>query len=168
MRHATNANTRFSPLDQITSGNASQLRVAWTFSTGTDRGQEGAPLVVGDTLYIVTPYPNILYALDLTRPGAPMKWRRQGEYGHGMASGSRPLSGGRAERAIPPQDPPGHECRCMVCAGCCQGDCRCCPARVFAGTRDVADALRVLRFDGHKGQALYLDDAQRLVQPVYD
>ena len=41
------ANTRFSPLNQITSGNANQLRVAWTFSTGTDRGQEGAPLVMG-------------------------------------------------------------------------------------------------------------------------
>jgi lanthanide-dependent methanol dehydrogenase len=68
------ANTRFSPLNQITSANANQLRVAWTFSTGTDRGQEGAPLVIGDTLYVVTPYPNILYALDLTRPGAPMKW----------------------------------------------------------------------------------------------
>jgi lanthanide-dependent methanol dehydrogenase len=68
------ANTRFSPLNQITSANANQLRVAWTFSTGTDRGHEGAPLVIGDTLYVVTPYPNILYALDLTRPGAPMKW----------------------------------------------------------------------------------------------
>src|SRR4051812_28814966 len=68
------ANTRFSPLSQINGGNANQLKVAWTFSTGTDRGQEGAPLVVGDTLYVVTPYPNILYALDLTRPGAPLKW----------------------------------------------------------------------------------------------
>ena len=44
------ANTRFSPLNQITSANANQLRVAWTFSTGTDRGQEGAPLMIGDTL----------------------------------------------------------------------------------------------------------------------
>ncbi len=68
------ANTRFSPLNQITTGNANQLKVAWTFSTGTDRGQEGAPLVVNDTLYVVTPYPNILYALDLTKPGAPLKW----------------------------------------------------------------------------------------------
>ena len=73
------ANTRFSPLNQITSANAKQLRVAWTFSTGVDRGQEAAPLVVGDTMYVVTPYPNILYALDLTRPGAPMKWRYRPE-----------------------------------------------------------------------------------------
>jgi PQQ-dependent dehydrogenase (methanol/ethanol family) len=69
------ANTRFSPLNQIDAGNASRLRVAWTFSTGADRGHEAAPLVVGDTLYVVTPYPNILYALDLTRPGAPIKWK---------------------------------------------------------------------------------------------
>ena len=33
---------------------------------------------------------------------------------------------------------------------------------------DVADALRVLRFDGHKGQPLYFDEAQRLVQPTYE
>jgi lanthanide-dependent methanol dehydrogenase len=47
---------------------------AWTFSTGTDRGHEGAPLVVGDMLDVVTPYPNILYALDLPKPGAPHVW----------------------------------------------------------------------------------------------
>ena len=33
-----------------------------------------APLVVGGTMYIVTPFPNIVYALDLTREGAPAKW----------------------------------------------------------------------------------------------
>ena len=37
-------------------------------------GHEGAPLVVGDTMYVVTPFPNIAYALDLTKPGAPIKW----------------------------------------------------------------------------------------------
>src|SRR4051812_35377478 len=47
---------------------------AWTFSTGVLRGYEGVPLVVGSTLYLVTPYPNILYALDLASPGAPIKW----------------------------------------------------------------------------------------------
>jgi glucose dehydrogenase len=35
----------------------------------------GCPLVVGDTLYVVSPYPNILYALDLSKPGAPLKWK---------------------------------------------------------------------------------------------
>jgi lanthanide-dependent methanol dehydrogenase len=69
------ANTRYSALDQITTDNVKDLRVAWTFSTGVLRGQEAAPLVVDGTMYVVTPYPNILYALDLTQPGAPMKWK---------------------------------------------------------------------------------------------
>lgn len=69
------ASTRFSGLDEINTGNVAQLRVAFTFSTGVNRGQEGAPIVVGDTMYVVTPFPDLLYALDLTRPGAPMKWR---------------------------------------------------------------------------------------------
>src|SRR5215211_2227339 len=57
--------TRYSGLEQITIDNAKDLRVAWTFSTGVNKGHEAAPLVVGDTMYVVTPYPNILYALDL-------------------------------------------------------------------------------------------------------
>jgi alcohol dehydrogenase (cytochrome c) len=68
------ANTRFSPLSEITPDNVAQLRVAWSFSDGTQYGHEGAPLVVGDTMYVVTPYPNVAYALDLTRAGAPIKW----------------------------------------------------------------------------------------------
>jgi len=69
------ASTRFSGLDQITTANAASLKLAWSFSTGVLRGQEAAPLVVGSTMYVVTPYPNILYALDLTKPGAPVKWK---------------------------------------------------------------------------------------------
>lgn len=67
------ANTRYSGLDQINTGNVGQLRLAWTFSTGVLRGHEAAPLVVGDTMYVVTPYPNILHALDLSNSGA-LKW----------------------------------------------------------------------------------------------
>jgi PQQ-dependent dehydrogenase (methanol/ethanol family) len=69
------ASTRFSALDQITPGNVKNLKVAFTFSVGVDRGQEAAPIVVNDTMYVVAPYPNFLYALDLTKPGAPMKWK---------------------------------------------------------------------------------------------
>lgn len=68
------ANTRYSPLAQITPSNVAQLKMAWTFSDGAQFGHEGAPLVVGGVMYVVTPYPNIAYALDLTRPGAPIKW----------------------------------------------------------------------------------------------
>ncbi|GBG12837.1 methanol dehydrogenase [Novimethylophilus kurashikiensis] len=67
------ANTRFSRLNQITTGNVKQLQLAWTFSTGLATGHEAAPLVVGDTMYVVTPYPNYLYALDL-KSGGRLKW----------------------------------------------------------------------------------------------
>jgi len=68
------ASTRYSTLDQINTGNVKNLKLAFTFSTGLVRGHEAAPLVVQNTMYIVTPWPNHLYALDLTKPGAPMKW----------------------------------------------------------------------------------------------
>jgi PQQ-dependent dehydrogenase (methanol/ethanol family) len=71
------ASTRFSTLTQINTGNVASLKLAWTFSTGLTRGHEAAPLVVDNTMYIVTPWPNILYALDLTQPGAPVKWSYQ-------------------------------------------------------------------------------------------
>jgi PQQ-dependent dehydrogenase (methanol/ethanol family) len=69
------ANTRFSDLDQITPENARTLRPAWTFDTGVHRGQEAAPIVVNNTMYVVTPWPNALYAFDLTKPGPAVKWR---------------------------------------------------------------------------------------------
>jgi PQQ-dependent dehydrogenase (methanol/ethanol family) len=69
------ANTRYSDLAEINTENVKNLQVAFTFSTGVNRGQESAPLVVGSTMYVLSPYPNILYALDLAQPGAPMKWQ---------------------------------------------------------------------------------------------
>src|SRR5262249_9347169 len=68
------ANTRFSPLDQINTGNAKNLKVVTTFSTGVPFGHEGQPLVVNNTMYVVTPYPNNLIAVDLTKPGGAIKW----------------------------------------------------------------------------------------------
>ncbi len=68
------ASTRYSTLTQITIDNVQSLKTAFTFSTGTTHGNEAAPLVVNNTMYIVTPFPNDLYALDLTKPGAPVKW----------------------------------------------------------------------------------------------
>ncbi len=59
------AGWRYSKLNQINSDNVGKLQVAWTFSTGVLRGHEGAPLVIGDTMYVQTPFPNIVYALDL-------------------------------------------------------------------------------------------------------
>ncbi|WP_084536870.1 methanol/ethanol family PQQ-dependent dehydrogenase [Azospirillum halopraeferens] len=60
---------RYSPLDQINKDNVKNLKVAWTFSTGVLRGHEGGPLVIGDVMYFSTPFPNIVYALDLNDNG---------------------------------------------------------------------------------------------------
>lgn len=59
------ANTGFSHLKQIDQTNINNLKLAWTFSTGVNRGHEGSPLVVGDIMYVHTPFPNNIYALDL-------------------------------------------------------------------------------------------------------
>jgi PQQ-dependent dehydrogenase (methanol/ethanol family) len=63
------ANRRYSELDQINSENVRTLAPAWTFSTGVLRGHEGGPLIIGDILYFNTPFPNIVYALDLNKEG---------------------------------------------------------------------------------------------------
>jgi PQQ-dependent dehydrogenase (methanol/ethanol family) len=73
------SSSRFSELDQITVANAKNLHAAWTFSTGVLRGHEGSPLVVQNTMYLVTPYPNVSYALDLTKEGQPLKWKARPE-----------------------------------------------------------------------------------------
>jgi glucose dehydrogenase len=65
------ASTRYSELADVNAGNVASLQVTFTFATGVLRGHEAPPLVVGSTMYVLTPYPNILYALDLSQPGAP-------------------------------------------------------------------------------------------------
>lgn len=59
------ANTRFSKLDRITPANVKTLRLVWSAKTGVLRGHEAAPIVVGDSMYVITPYPNRLLAFDL-------------------------------------------------------------------------------------------------------
>ncbi|MCC8403151.1 methanol/ethanol family PQQ-dependent dehydrogenase [Paraburkholderia sp. MMS20-SJTN17] len=59
------ANHRYSPLKQINENNVGKLQVAWTMSTGVLRGHEGAPLVIGDTMYIHSPFPNKVIAVNL-------------------------------------------------------------------------------------------------------
>jgi lanthanide-dependent methanol dehydrogenase len=68
------ANRRYSALEEINTNTVKNLKVAWTFSTGVDRGQECAPLIVGGTMYVVSPYPNHLFALDIANHGAA-KWQ---------------------------------------------------------------------------------------------
>jgi alcohol dehydrogenase (cytochrome c) len=67
--------TRYSAVSEINTDNVKTLKVAWTFSTGVLRGHEGEPLVVGNVMYVHTPFPNIVYALDLTKEGAPIIWK---------------------------------------------------------------------------------------------
>ncbi|SHJ10937.1 PQQ-dependent dehydrogenase, methanol/ethanol family [Aureimonas altamirensis DSM 21988] len=74
MQSGDYANTRYSPLKNIDKANVGDLQVAWSFSTGVLRGHEGGPLVIGDTMFVHTPFPNIVYALDLSEDGA-IKWK---------------------------------------------------------------------------------------------
>jgi PQQ-dependent dehydrogenase (methanol/ethanol family) len=64
------ANRRYSELAQINKDNVGKLQVAWTFSTGVLRGHEGNPLVVDGVMYVHTPFPNKVFALDLNNSGA--------------------------------------------------------------------------------------------------
>lgn len=58
-------NQRYSKLKQINAGNVGKMQVAWTFSTGVLRGHEGSPLVVDGKMYLHSPFPNKVFALDL-------------------------------------------------------------------------------------------------------
>lgn len=75
MPGADYSSTRYSGLTQITAQNAPRLHPVWTFSTGVLGGHEGQPLVVKDTMYVVTPWPNVLYAFDLTQEGYPLRFK---------------------------------------------------------------------------------------------
>jgi lanthanide-dependent methanol dehydrogenase len=68
------AGTRYSTLNKITPDNVKNLKVSWSMSTGTNQGHEGAPLVVGSTMYAHSSYPNHVYAIDLAKEGA-IKWK---------------------------------------------------------------------------------------------
>ena len=63
---------RYSPLNQITKENVGDLQVAWTFSTGVLRGHEGGPLVIGDTMWVHTPFPNKVFSINL--PDQSINW----------------------------------------------------------------------------------------------
>lgn len=69
------ANSRYSELDRINTDNVKQLEAVSTWSTGINRGHEGQPLVVGETMYVVTPFPNYLLAFDISEPEFKMKWK---------------------------------------------------------------------------------------------
>ena len=67
------SNTRHTKLTQINKSNVNKLQVAWTFSTGVLRGHEGGPLVIGDTLYVHSAFPNKVFAINLA--DQTIKWK---------------------------------------------------------------------------------------------
>jgi PQQ-dependent dehydrogenase (methanol/ethanol family) len=66
-------NQRYSKLNQINAQNVGKMQVSWLFSTGVLRGHEGSPLVVNGMMYIHTPFPNKVFAVDLATQ--KIKWR---------------------------------------------------------------------------------------------
>src|SRR5881392_501017 len=66
---------RYSSLSQINRTTVKNLKASWTFSTGVLNGHEGNPLVINNVMYLHSAFPNIVFALDLTKPGAPMIWK---------------------------------------------------------------------------------------------
>ncbi|WP_040485259.1 methanol/ethanol family PQQ-dependent dehydrogenase [Lutibaculum baratangense] len=74
MQTGNYANWRWSELDQINKDNVGELQVAWTMSTGVLRGHEGGPLVIGDMMYFTTPFPNNVFAVDLSDEHI-IKWK---------------------------------------------------------------------------------------------
>src|SRR3981081_4561924 len=67
-------NTRYSKLNQINAQNVGKLQVAWTFSTGVLRGHEGGPLIIGNMMYVHTPFPKKVYAIALSNENK-MVWK---------------------------------------------------------------------------------------------
>jgi glucose dehydrogenase len=66
------ANTRYSDLSEISAQNVTRLKEVFSFTTGVEKGHEAAPIVAGGTIYLVTPYPNHVFALDFA---GKVKWK---------------------------------------------------------------------------------------------
>jgi methanol dehydrogenase (cytochrome c) subunit 1 len=65
-----------SNLSQINRSNVKNMKAAWSFSTGVLNGHEGAPLVIGDMMYIHSAFPNNTYAINLNDPGT-ITWQHK-------------------------------------------------------------------------------------------
>ncbi len=59
----------YSVLTEVNKETVRRLRPAWSFSTGVLHGHEGTPLVVNGRMYIHSPFPNTVFAVDLKDPG---------------------------------------------------------------------------------------------------
>ena len=71
-------NTRYSTLNQINTGNVSNLKVVWMHSLGSLESQQSTPLVIGDTMYVTTSTgPKFVFALDAKT--GKQKWKYEPE-----------------------------------------------------------------------------------------
>ncbi len=61
--------TQYSTLTDINTKNVGKLTEEFAYPTGTKGSHQGSPLVVGKVMYVVTPFPDRLIALDLAHPG---------------------------------------------------------------------------------------------------
>lgn len=64
--------TRYSTLTDITPANAGTLVEEFNFPTNAKGSHQGGPLVIGSVMYVVTPFPDNLIAMDLTHPGTTL------------------------------------------------------------------------------------------------
>ena len=60
---------------EIDAGSVGRLTLRMAFPTGQRGGHAGAPVVDGDRLFVLTPFPHSVLAFDLARPDAPVIWR---------------------------------------------------------------------------------------------
>ncbi len=63
----------YSSLDQINLSNIKRISLSWTLQIGILDSHEAPPLVIGNTMYVISPRPNFLYAFDLVQEGI-IKW----------------------------------------------------------------------------------------------
>ena len=73
MPSITYSGWNYSSLDQINVNNVKNLSLVWTLQIGILDSHEASPLVIGDTMYVVSPRPNYVYAIDLGQDGV-IKW----------------------------------------------------------------------------------------------
>ena len=59
---------------EIDAGNAGSLKLLFSFRIPQPEGEAGSPAVLGDLLFLQSPFPHVIYALNLTRPDDPIRW----------------------------------------------------------------------------------------------
>lgn len=135
---------RFARASQITPENVGALQVAWTYATGAEPREGGAPalafettpLKIGDTLYGCTPH-NVIFALDAV--SGKEKWRHDpqvDEQGLAFANCRGVAFADLAERGLAPET--GADSEMPACT-----------RRIYFGTIDA----RLMAIDAESGKA---------------